>query len=413
MHVRPYLLRSVLAALVMASCGMTSGTSSLVARDTRGVPPDPALLARARSGDAAASELLFNRDLLGVISREHAGNLVVSAPSVFDVLALLAPGARGATATQLTTALHSGSTPGQLLADTVRLDSELEIDGHTLSLARAAWLQEGFQIQQSYASLLTRADAAPKTVNFQGDSAGARQTINEWVAARTRGRIPDLLPDGALGPLTRLVLTSAMALDARWVMPFQHSATADDPFETPSGRRQASTMHAIAAMDYASGPGYTAVRLPYQGGRLDAIVILPDPGTDPLSLVPALSAVTAHLSSTRVALALPRFTTSSSLDLVPALGALGLRPLFTPNADLSGIGGQPGYLIVFGAFHRTWLAVDEDGTRAAAASGLIVGATSAIGGSPVSVTVDRPFLFVVQDRQHGVPLLVARITDPR
>ncbi|MGI8609342.1 MAG: serpin family protein [Candidatus Dormibacteria bacterium] len=342
----------------------------------------------------------------------HAGNLVVSAPSVFDVLALLAPGARGATATRLTTALHSGSTPGQLLADTVRLESELEVDGHTLSLARAAWLQEGFQIQQSYTSLLTRADAAPKAVNVEGDSAGAQKTINEWVAARTRGRIPDLLPDGALSSLTRLVLTSAMALDARWVIPFQHSATADAPFETPSGRRQASTMHAVATMDYASGPGYTAVRLPYQGGRLDAIVILPDPGADPLSLVPDLADVSARLSSTRVALALPRFTTSSSLDLVPALGALGLRPLFT-NADLSGIGGPPGYLMVSGAFHRTWLAVDEDGTRAAAATGLSVGATSAIGGSPVLVTVDRPFLFVVQDRQHGVPLLVARITDPR
>ena len=396
----------------------------LVATDGSAVPlgaspmtPNAALLARARSGDAAAAATLFAADMLGALAAVTRGNLAASPLSIDDVLTMLAPGARGDTARALRSALHSSLDPAALLAGTAALRHDLGADA-SLRIAAAAWLQQGFPVRDAYRQLLTDAGAPPRAADFVRDAAGATRAVNAWIEENTEGRITDMVPPGAFDDMTRLVLADAVALDAVWETPFIERLTTAQPFHAPGGDVPVQTMHRTEPMAYATGEGWQAVRLPYRGGRLDALVVLPDPGVDPLALLPAVTTPQARdaFAPTTVALALPRFEISSRFDLQRALTALGLGDLFDPaRADLSGVAGQPGDLYVSTALHQALLSVDETGTKGAAATVIGVSVTSARvhATPPVQMTVDRPFLFVVEDSQHGVPVFVARVSDPR
>jgi serpin B len=377
------------------------------------VTADAALLARARSGDAAAGATLFAADLLAALGREKQGNLVASPLSVYDVLALLAPGARGDSAESLRNALHSSLTEEALLLDMAALRRDAN---GALRVAAAAWLQQGYAVREEYTALLTDAASPPRLVDFAADPAAARRAINGWVANNTAGRIPELLPPDAITALTRLVLAGAIALDAPWATPFRDGSTSEAPFHAPGADRSVEMMHTTTRFDHAEGPGYAAVRLPYDGGRLDALVVLPDPGADPLDLLPSVTAPGARDAFTRqmVDLRLPRFELSSSVDLATAMQALGLGLLFDAHrADLSGITGPRGDLVVDRAVHQALLSVDEKGTSGAAATAVTVALVSAVVAPRiVPFTVDRPFLFVVEDSARGVPVFVARVTDP-
>lgn len=409
----PRLVHALLpVALLPALLVATDG--SAVSLGGAPLRPDSALLARAQSGDAAAGATLFAADLLAALGRADHGNLVASPLSVYDVLALLVPGARGDTAKALDRALHSTLSAPDLLLDTARLRQELGGDG-TLRVATAAWLQDGYPVRPDYAQILTDAGAPPRSADFVRASEAARRAINAWIEQNTAGRIRDMVPAGAVNGLTRLVLADAIALDAQWERPFEKPLTKPQAFHTPLGDRSVQMMHQTRSLSYAAGAGWQAVRLPYKGGRLDALVVLPDPGVDPLAVLGSVTAppVRDAFSDTLVALGLPRFDLAGSFDLHNALTDLGLGQLYD-GPDLSGIGGRPGDLDVSGALHRALLSVDESGTKGAAATALFVSATAFRGhrSQPLDLTFDRPFLFVVEDSQHGVPVFVARVSDP-
>jgi serpin B len=404
----------LLAALAPALA--TAGDAKVgLSDDGRVTQVDTALLAQARSGDAAASEKLFAADLVAALAREQRGNLALSPASIFDALARLAPGARGATAAALARAMHSATSSAQLLADVVALERALTGGDATLRIASAAWLQAGYPVRDAYSALLAEAGSPLRSTDFGRDPEASRVEINDWIAEHTAGRIRDMLPPGVFDAMTRLVLANAVALDAEWMTPFRTSATADATFATPSGQRSVSTMHLLGSLDYLEARSWRAVRLPYRGGRLDALVVLPDAGVDPLSVLPAVMSTASSdaFSTARVQLALPRFEVRHSINLGQPLAALGLGSMFSNAADLSGIGGNPGDLVVGSALHRAWLSVDEYGTKGAAATAITVFATSLRRmPDPIDFTVDRPFLFVVEAGGSGVPLFVARVTDP-
>jgi serpin B len=379
--------------------------------------PDATLLAQANAGDAAAGATLFTDDLVAALARRKSGNLVVSPLSVYDVLALLAPGARGASAELLHRALHAPAGNDALLLDMARLRHDLSGDDAMLRIASAAWLQRDFAVRAAYRTLLTDAGAPPRQADFVADSAGAREAVNSWIAENTAGRIRDMVPPNVFNSMTRLVLADAIALDAPWAQTFNAANTREQAFHAPGADRPVQMMHMSASQLYAEGPGYRAVRLPYKGGRLDALVVLPDDGVDPLAVLPAATAPAARDAFTveHVDLSLPRFELSSMVDLHDGLVDLGLGPLFEQSAaDLSGIAGNPGDLVVDRALHQALLTVEEHGTKGAAATALTVSLSSArIHPRTVSFAVDRPFLFAVVDHERGVPVFVARVSDPR
>jgi serpin B len=364
------------------------------------------------TADPSSSEVLFADSFVAAVGHQHSGNLVLSPVNAYDALAMLLPGARGASESQLRAALFTTETPETLLAASIAAQDHLNGGGVDLAAARAAWLEQTFPVRPAYADALVRAGAPAQAVDFANAPEAARAAVNSWAEEHTRGRIHDLLPAGIVDRHTALILATALALDARWATPFDKNRTMSAPFHGASGTRSVPTMYATATFPYTSGPGYQAIELPYEDSRLSAVIVLPRAGVDPLRLLSQLRTISSEMQSKRVALALPRAELSTALDLQPALGALGLGQLFTTNADLSGIGGRPGDLTLKAARQQTWLTFGEEGTQAAAATAFVAQVLSrTMDLSAIQMTVDRPFLFVVRDRDSGVPLFVARISE--
>jgi serpin B len=385
---------------LMLTLGLASGRSSA------GHVP-------VRTADLSSSEILFADSFVAAVGHQHGGNLVLSPVNLYDALAMLLPGARGASESQLRAALYTTEAPESLLASSIAAQDRLNGGGVDLAAARAAWLEQTFPVRPSYANPLAGAGAPAQTVDFRNAPDTARQTVNSWAKGHTRGRIHDLLPAESVDRYTALILATALALDAKWATPFDKNRTLSAPFHGIAGMRGVFTMYATATFPYTSGPGYQAVELPYANSRLSAVIVLPLAGADPLALLPELRTISSTMQSKRVALALPRAELSTALDLQPALESLGLGQLFTTSADLSGIGGRPGDLALGAARQQTWLAIGEEGTQAAAATALSVVVTSLpMDRSVIQMKVDRPFLFVVRDHDTGIPLFVARITEP-
>jgi serpin B len=340
-------------------------------------------------------------------------------------------GGGGDTATEMAAALEvAGIDPGALHGALNALDAALEsrnrtdppIDGREqkvqISVVNSIWGQSGFEFVPAYLDLLARNyGAGIRLVDFQQAAEEARVAINEWVAAQTNDRITDLIPEGAIDALTRLVLVNAVYLDAAWATPFDPEATFDAPFFRLDGSEvSVATMHAYQlAAQYASGDGWQAIDLPYTGDELSMIVVVPDAGRfaeiEALLASGLLDEVRAGLGHATVELSLPKFEMRNQLALVDALRALGMEAAFDPEAaDFTGISTAE-QLYVSDVIHEAFIAVDEAGTEAAAATAVIIGTTSA----PIeviSLDVDRPFLFFLQDRTTGAILFLGRVVDP-
>jgi serine protease inhibitor len=333
------------------------------------------------------------------------GNTVLSPLSMAVAFAMASAGARGRTVDDIAGVFGFPDQPGlhpAMNGLTAVLDGQAD-----LSLANSLWTQAGFAIEAAFLdTLAVHYGAGVRTTDFVRDPGGSRQAINAWVASATRDRIPDLLDEGAIGERTRLVLVNAVYLKAAWRTAFDPVATADAPFHRADGTTvSVPTMH-LAGLDarYAVGDGYVAVELPYEGGELAMLVVVPD---SPGAALPQLGALVGSLGAGAVNLALPRWESRAALDLGSVMTELGL-PL--PGGDLSGIAPE---LEIGTAVHAADITVDERGTEAAAATAIVIRATSAvIGPPPVDITVDRPFLFAVRHVESGAPLFVGRVVDP-
>jgi serpin B len=249
---------------------------------------------------------------------------------------------------------------------------------------------------------------------FRADPDGERRRINRTVADQTAGRITDLFPSGSIDEDSRLVLTNALYLKAAWAREFPRERTVDAPFTRADGSTvTVPMMHNEPGDDeggmlgYAEGPGYQAVTLPYKGGKLAFTVIVP--ASAEALKGKGVAALLAEIRPAHVTLAMPRFTAGSAMDLRDTLTAAGMPDAFSSAADFSGITDDTG-LYLGSVRHKTFVKVDEEGTEAAAATGVDAKAVSAP--VPHTVTVDRPFLFVITDTANGAPLFLGRIGDP-
>jgi serpin B len=406
----------------------------------------PATVTRARSpltraaadpsSAVAAGETVqrFGTDLYRQLAAaDPTGNLVVSPASIALALAMVTAGAAGTTLTELLDVLHVGDdTDADDLHDWMNsLDDALAsralgIDGRKvagqnvelaveLSIANAIWLQAGMSVQQVFLDLLaSRYGAGAELVDFGADPDRARTAINAWVAEQTKGRIDDLIPDGALDELTRVVLVNAAYLRAQWARPFLTDATVDATFTNAAGDVvEVAMMRQEAEFPYATGDGWQAVELPYAGGELAMLLFLPEPGfLETFEQIFLITDATRYLETRRVNLRLPRWDTSSQLELRAPLTALGLTTAFDDSADFTGITVDED-LRIASVVHQATITVDEQGTEAAAATAAIAEATSA---PPPAATVelvfDRPFVFALRDRPTGAVLFLGRVGDP-
>jgi serpin B len=299
-------------------------------------------------------------------------------------------------------------------------------DPIAFSVANRLFPQQDFKLRQEFLSRVKEFyGAPPEPLDYRRNSAAATQRINDWVAAETRDRIRDLIPE-PLPADTRLVLANALYLKAPWAEEFPASARSDQPFHINGGdTAPVPTMRATRSFGYAKRDGYTAVAVPYRGGELQLLILLPDSSSGIAALEQQLSGemlgALAQLSKREAELHLPKFRFEPpTMPLTSHLKELGMRRAFDEppgSADFSGMAAPAaeGPLAVSDVFHKTFIALDEKGTEAAAATAVVMRLTSAPveKPKPIVVKVDRPFVYAIQHVPSGVCLFIGRVTDPR
>lgn len=388
----------------------------------------------AQLSSAAASVTAFGVDLYPRIAAAQPGNVAFSPFSVAVALAMTRVGAAGRTAKEMDAVLHA-SDPAVLAAGMNALTLHLAAlagprraaVGRTaqvaLDTANSLWGQRGIHWEQPFLDVLARDyGAGVRLVDYEHAADAARVAINAWTSARTHQRIPQLVPVGRLDAGTRLVLVNAVYLKAPWNVPFEKAATAPGSFTRADGSQVAVPMMSgsLAAARYVTGPGWQAVELPYAGRELAMTVLVPDPGRFPAVAGASGSGVLRADALHRVLTAggpvegqlrLPRWKFRTQVSLEGMLAALGMPSAFGGAADFSRMTTQEKLAISVVA-HEAFVAVDEAGTEAAAATAVALGVSARADGPSVNLVVDRPFLFVIHDTRTATPLFIGRVTDP-
>ncbi len=367
---------------------------------------------------ANATALDLYRDL-----RAEGENLFFSPASLACALAMTSAGARGRTAAEMDDVLHQpaddevvAAAYGRLLADLMAQRS-----GVTLALANRLYGQRDVAFLPAFTSLLGRHyGAGLETVDFRTDPDAARRLINTWVEERTAHKIRDLLPPGAVTTTTGLVLVNAVHFLGKWAEPFPARSTADAPFHRERGGDvTAKFMHANEHFAYAETADAQVLALPYSGGGLEMVLVLPASGT-PLSALESgldadrLAAWLAGLAPAQVDVTLPRLHLETTFELADALARLGMPTAFTPAADFTGMAPADEPLCISRVVHKAYLDVDEAGTEAAAATGVAMERLSASidFGTPKVFRADRPFVLAIRHRDSGAVLFLGRVADP-
>ena len=358
--------------------------------------------------------------------RTKDSNLFYSPYSMSLALAMTYAGAAGETERQMAETLHFGLPQSRLhpafnslaleLAERGRGAQGKDGEGFRLNIVNATWGQKDYEFLDSFLDVLAEDyGAGLRLVDFIGAPEKSRVTINDWVSQQTEDRIKDLIPQGLINELTRLVLTNAIYFNAAWASPFSENATSDGVFKLlDGGEVTVPMMRQTESFGYAEGDGYQAVELPYDGNELSMVILLPEAGrfgNFEASLDSArLDEVLGALNYRQVDLTMPKFEFETELGLKVTLSDMGMPLAFTPDADFSGMTGHR-ELFITEVVHKAFVSVDEAGTEAAAATAVIVGLT-AVPVSPVVVNIDRPFIFLIRDIETGAVLFLGRILNP-
>jgi serpin B len=377
-------------------------------------PPEQAALVKGNTQ--------FAVDLYGKV-REKEGNLFLSPYSISSALAMAWGGTRGQTAEQMAKALHFGLVGEEVHLAFGGLTKDLNEGGkkgdYELSVANALWLQKDFEFLKDFLNLNKKDyGASLKNVDFRGATEEARQTINAWVEKETREKIKELIQPGVLTFDARLVLTNAIYFKGQWASMFKEKDTKNTPFKVSADRTvSVPMMNQTDSFGYAEFDDYQALELPYKGKALSMVVMLPKKADGLTALeetldVDRLEKCFASLSRHKVIVSLPKFTTTAEFSLVEPLKALGIVDAFDQHkADFSSIDGKKD-LFIMAVVHKAFVDVNEEGTEAAAATGVHFGMLSAPPPRLV-FNADHPFLFLIREIRTGSLLFIGRILNPK
>ena len=427
------------AALAAVACTATN-TGNPVVEDHTGAPDGMELLRSSLTRDTSPVVAESDAVAFGSDSRDFAfdlyaqaaeqagaaGNTFISPYSVRVALAMQFAGARGQTRTEMQNALRFNlpepvlhqafnNTAIALAGRGNELVSAESSGDLVLRLVNGAFGRKDEVFQPAFLdTLATHYGAGMFAADFAGAPEQQRLAINDWVEENTNERIVDLLPSNSIDESVALVLVNTIYFKGSWLDEFDPANTRDEVFHSAGGDVTVAMMNGHAEQ-YAEGDGYQALELPYIAPAVRMLFILPQAGRFE-EIESGLDRaffdqVRADVSRWSVTLKVPKFSFETSFGLTSALQAMGVQQLFQPGvADLSGIAGGPGDLYVSDTFHSTFVAVDEQGTEAAAATAVVTSGTSAP--PPADFFLDRPFLFAIVDDPTGQVLFVGRVMQP-
>ena len=385
-------------------------------------PQVPAADSTTLASDNAGFAFDAYRKLIGTDN-----NLVFSPASISIALAMTYAGAAGATASEMAKALHftlpqerlhpAFNALDQALAS--RAEGRLGADGGPMRLriVNSLWAEQTYIFKSDFlASLAANYGANVNLLDFISAPEPSRISINDWVAEQTEGKILDLLPSDSIDSSVRLVLTNAVYFNARWQTAFDPQETRDNGFTLLDGSQVTTKfMHAdLANLRASQGTNFKAVSLPYLGGSLSMVVVVPEVGqfsqVESSLDATALAALVAGMTAKTVSVGLPRFRIETSTDLKELLEALGMTSAFSNNADFSGMDGTRN-LSISAVIHKAFIDVGENGTEAAAATAVVM-VDGGMRMVDLDVRASRPFLYFLRDEPTGAILFMGRVLDP-
>jgi serpin B len=372
-------------------------------------PAPPAVV----EGNTAFSVDLYTR------LKDQPGNLFFSPHSISTALAMTYAGARGETETQMARTLHFDLPQEALHPCFARLQKDLAgRQGCELAIANRLWGQKGALFLDAFLGITRdHYGAGLEPLDFASDTEGSRKTINAWVETETRDRIKGLLKPKILSPNTQLVLTNAIYFKGKWRKEFEKKNTEVLPFFVSKDREvKAPLMAQKGLFLYAEREDLQLLELPYVGDALSMVVLLPTEKNGLAALEAALTgdALKGWLAGLApcgdVEVFLPRFKMTSDFSLGDTLAAMGMPLAFSGGADFSGMTGDRS-LFISAVVHKAFVAVDEEGTEAAAATAVVMDCKCELPPSP-TFRADHPFLFLIRDRGTGAVLFMGRVADP-
>jgi serpin B len=400
------ILYPIIALFILA--GVLSLTMAL---DKKSAP-------KADRDETVRGDSDFATDLYGRLKSQD-GNLFFSPNSISTALAMTYGGARNNTATEMASVLHFTMPNDRLNAAYASRLHDLNASGkgYELNVANALWGQKGFAWQKDFIDSNERYyDAGLNELDF-AKTEEARQTINTWVEKNTHDKIKDLIQPGVLDSLTRMVLTNAIYFKGNWALQFDQKMTFDGDFWTSATDKvKAPLMNEHGQFNYMENDTLQAVELPYTGKGVSMIVLLPRKRDGLGALEEKLTAKSlaewtgAMRPVNDLAVTLPKFKMTTQFELNKVLEAMGMKDAFGPNADFSGMGGEPGLLYLTHVIHKAFVDVNEEGTEAAAATAVV--ASRAPGPPRPTFRADHPFVLVIRDNKSGAILFMGRLVKP-
>lgn len=360
--------------------------------------------------------------------RSGEGNLFLSPYSISTAFAMTYAGARDATAAQMADVLRFPvekkiTSNEQLAAAFGRLQKTLMADpnekGYELSVANALWGQKGYEFKEQFIDLVqTDYNGRLSELDFAAAAESARKTINTWVEKKTKNKIKELIKPGMLNSMTRLVLTNAIYFKGNWAEQFKESMTHPAPFTLADGKRiDVPMMNQSNKFKYAETGQIQILEMPYSGDDLSMIILLPRKGVrlsdfEKTLSVKNLSPWISKLRKRKVIVSIPKFKITSEFSMASVLRAMGMTDAFTPGrADFSGMNGRKD-LFISAVVHKAFVEVNEEGTEAAAATGVAIGITSISPSRPPIFRADRPFLFLIRQNKTTSILFIGRVANP-
>ncbi len=356
-------------------------------------------------------------------------NLLFSPYGISSALAITYEGAREETADEIKQVFHFPKEDSARRPAFARLYNLINAPtgDYQLSTANALWIEDTYPLLQEYVRVASEYYAARATnLDFIRNAESSRVTINNWVEAHTNDKIKNLIPQGAVDPMTRLVITNAVYFKGKWALEFDPKNTHEedfqvmpsDPIKSSPDYVKAQMMHLYgenAIFNYTENYDLQAIELNYEGGEVSMLILLPkglSTGGIESYLEPGkLARLRDQMKTEKLGeVAIPRFNFETQYELDSELSAMGMPIAFSPgNADFSGMDGTKD-LYISKVIHKAFIEVNEEGTEAAAATAVIMALTS----MPEHKTfrADHPFVFVIQEKKTGAVLFLGRVADP-
>jgi|WetSurMetagenome_2_1015567.scaffolds.fasta_scaffold76810_1 serpin B len=351
------------------------------------------------------------------------GNIFFSPYSISSALAMTYEGAKGKTADEMQAVLHFPKD------DALRRDAFLAANNqinkkdkkYQLNTANALWAQKDYKFKADYFALVEKYySGKASNLDFIKDTENSRITINNWVEAQTNNKIKDLIPRGSVDRMTRLVLTNAIYFKGLWLEQFKKSNTQERDFKADQNKTVKAQMMIStgekAKYSYAETEKVQVLELPYQGNELSMLILLPkgnDIQTAEEFLTPEkLAGIKSSLRSQRVDVFIPKFKFETKYFMASDLRGMGMPTAFAGGAaDFSGMTGNRD-LYIAEVIHQAFVEVNEEGTEAAAATGVVMRATAMMPERPKIFNADHPFVFFIQERSTGNILFLGKMKDP-